>query len=152
MLRVSKTSNEYRYLLTYRLSQDHIELLFNTLRRRNGWNNNQNAAQFRAAMRKVLGNQLIVRPASFVNCIAQDNTTLVALNIRMENDAENPLPPPSSSNTYTWEGDHDYFQTYLNLHVINILEYIADKVHSFQHFFLSPSMKTRKSYEEIERQ
>ena len=32
--------NPYKLVLTYKLSQDHIELLFNKIRRRCGWNNN----------------------------------------------------------------------------------------------------------------
>lgn len=34
------------YLATYRLSQNHIELLFNVVRSRGRWNNNPTAKQF----------------------------------------------------------------------------------------------------------
>ena len=41
----------YQYVLTYKFSQDHIELLFNKLRQRCGWNNNPNVLQFKYALR-----------------------------------------------------------------------------------------------------
>lgn len=44
----------YRYICTYRLSQDHLELLFSCIRQRGGWNNNHSAAQFRYAYRAIL--------------------------------------------------------------------------------------------------
>lgn len=43
-----------RYLLTYRLSQDHLETLFSRIRRRGGWNNNPNSLQFKYALRALL--------------------------------------------------------------------------------------------------
>ena len=44
----------YKYVLTYKFSQDHIELLFNKIRRRGGWNNNPNVMQFKWALRRIL--------------------------------------------------------------------------------------------------
>ncbi|KAJ8004121.1 hypothetical protein DPEC_G00155490 [Dallia pectoralis] len=37
-----------RYVLTYRFSQDHLELLYNSIRASGGWNNNSSACQFQA--------------------------------------------------------------------------------------------------------
>jgi len=42
------------YLLTYKLSQDHIETMFGMIRRRFGWNNNPTALQFMHAYRAIL--------------------------------------------------------------------------------------------------
>lgn len=36
----------YKYILTYKFSQDHVELLFSKIRSRHGYNNNPNALQF----------------------------------------------------------------------------------------------------------
>ena len=44
----------YKYVLTYKLSQDHIELLLTKIRRRGGWNNNPNVMQFKWALRQIL--------------------------------------------------------------------------------------------------
>ena len=43
-----------RYLLTYKLSQDHLELYFSCIRRMGGWNNNPSAKQFGYAYRTLL--------------------------------------------------------------------------------------------------
>ena len=42
-----------RYVLTYRFSQDHIELLFNAIRGSLGWNNNPTAKQLQYIMRRL---------------------------------------------------------------------------------------------------
>lgn len=46
--------DSFKYLLTYRFSQDHVELFFAQIRRRHGWNNNPNVFQFKYAMRHLL--------------------------------------------------------------------------------------------------
>ncbi|CAK9291134.1 unnamed protein product, partial [Gordionus sp. m RMFG-2023] len=43
-----------RYVLTYKTSQDHLELFFSCLRSRGGFNNNPSAYQLRSAVRAVL--------------------------------------------------------------------------------------------------
>lgn len=48
------SQNNLKYLLTYRLSQDHIELFFNKIRQANGLNNNPNVVQFKNAYKKLL--------------------------------------------------------------------------------------------------
>lgn len=44
----------FKYLMTYRFSQDHLELFFAQVRRRYSWNNNPNVLQFKAAMKSLL--------------------------------------------------------------------------------------------------
>jgi len=44
----------YKYILSYKFSQDHVELLFQKIRSCNGYNNNPNALQLQYAMRKLL--------------------------------------------------------------------------------------------------
>lgn len=43
-----------KYLLTNRMSQDHIETFFSVIRRRGGWNNNPTALQFVYSYRAIL--------------------------------------------------------------------------------------------------
>ncbi|KAI8746475.1 DNA transposase THAP9 isoform X3 [Biomphalaria glabrata] len=43
-----------QFVLTYKFSQDHLELLFNAVRRAGGWNNNPNVKQFQATFKKIL--------------------------------------------------------------------------------------------------
>ena len=47
-----RSGNPYNYLLTYKLSQDHLELFFSCVR--GGFNNNSNALQLKYAFRKIL--------------------------------------------------------------------------------------------------
>lgn len=46
-----KCNGKFKYLLTYKLSQDHLEVFFSALRSRGGFNNNPSAYQFRNAYR-----------------------------------------------------------------------------------------------------
>jgi hypothetical protein len=45
--------NPLRYVLTYKFSQDHLELLFNAIRGSLGWNNNPSAKQLEYVMRRL---------------------------------------------------------------------------------------------------
>ena len=51
---LSREVNPYKYILTYKFSQDHIELLFSCIRSRGGFNNNPNTLQFRTALKQIL--------------------------------------------------------------------------------------------------
>lgn len=61
-----------RYIATYRLSQDHLELFFGIIRRQGGYNNNPNTRQFQGIYRKLLGH-LELRSSLSGNCIPLDN-------------------------------------------------------------------------------
>ena len=50
----------FKYVCTYKLSQDHLEMLFSRVRRRGGWNNNPNCLQFKWALRAILLKNRIV--------------------------------------------------------------------------------------------
>ena len=51
---LSLSTNPFKYLLTYKFSQDHIELPFSCIRSRGGWNNNPNCLQMKYALRNML--------------------------------------------------------------------------------------------------
>jgi hypothetical protein len=61
-----------KYLLSYRLSQDHVETFFSVIRRRGGWNNNPTALQFTYAYRAML-DHLGVDPSINANVTIFDN-------------------------------------------------------------------------------
>ena len=67
----SLQGNPFKYLLPYKYSQDHVELLFSCIRRRGGWNNNPNCAQFKHALRRMLMRNAI---AASKNANCQDFT------------------------------------------------------------------------------
>ena len=64
----SSPTNPFKYLLTYKFSQDHIELLFSCIRSRGGWNNNPNVLQFKYAIRKMLMRNAITA-SKYANCV-----------------------------------------------------------------------------------
>ena len=51
---LTRIENPFDYLLPYKVSQDHRELLFSCIRGRNGFNNNPNVQQFKYSMQKIL--------------------------------------------------------------------------------------------------
>jgi hypothetical protein len=66
---------DFKYLLTYSFSQDHLELYFSHIRRRFGNNNNPNVMQLKTAMKQLLlKNSIDTSPSS--NCIAFDDNAL----------------------------------------------------------------------------
>ena len=50
----SLQENPVHYLLIYKFSQDHLELLFPCLRSKGGWNNNPNSMQLKYTLRQML--------------------------------------------------------------------------------------------------
>lgn len=61
-------TNELKYLLTLKFSQDHLETLFSVIRSRGGFNNNSNCGQFKTAFKILLmRNEL----QSSLNCNCQ---------------------------------------------------------------------------------
>ena len=63
------------YLLTYKLSQDHLELLFGAIRSSCGCNNNPNVRQFIAAYKRLLMRHEV--ETSTGNCTALDVTRIL---------------------------------------------------------------------------
>ena len=61
----------YKYVLNYKWSQDHIELLNSCIRGRNGNNNNPNAPQFKSSMKKILMHASI-SSSRHANCLSFD--------------------------------------------------------------------------------
>jgi hypothetical protein len=74
--------NPFEYLLTYKFSQDHIELLFSCIRAKGGWNNNPNVLQMKYAMRKMLTRNA-VSASKNANCqmFSNEPTTIIPFSI-----------------------------------------------------------------------
>ena len=76
---MANRSLNLNYLLTYKMSQDHIELFFGAVRLRNGCAFNPTSRQFRTAFRRLLlhaGRSVI---ATNGNCEALDSTSIISL-------------------------------------------------------------------------
>lgn len=63
------------YLLTYKISQDHLETFFSALRSRGGYNDNPTCREFQASYKRLLiHNEVIASP--FGNCSILDCTSI----------------------------------------------------------------------------
>ena len=70
--------NPFKYVLTYKYSQDHIEILFSCIRAKGGWNNNLNSLQLKYTLRRMLlGNS--VTPSANANCQVFDDTVVILI-------------------------------------------------------------------------
>lgn len=66
------------YLLTYKLSQDHLETFFSCIRRMGGNNNNPTCRQFRSSYKKLITHVNSIVPSDS-NCTLQDATKLMKI-------------------------------------------------------------------------
>ena len=71
------SSKKMDYLLTYKTSQDHVELFFCALRSRRGLNNNPTAREFFSSYRRLLLHNEIRGNGG--NCLLQDDTSILSL-------------------------------------------------------------------------
>jgi len=76
--------HQLRYLLTYKLSQDHLELFFAVVRSRGGSNNNPSALHLRNTWKRLLTHNQLKDVASG-NCIPQDHSNLMTITSRIRN-------------------------------------------------------------------
>jgi len=69
-------TGQMSFILSYKISQDHLEMLFSAIRSRGGFNNNPTAAQFEATYKRLLVHtELSV--SSNANCAPQDSTSIL---------------------------------------------------------------------------
>ena len=66
------------YVLSYKLSQDHVEMFFALIRGMNGFSNNPTAIQFKSAFKKLLLNSMDVLVSRSANCTPQDDSLLIS--------------------------------------------------------------------------
>ena len=65
---------QFKFFLTYKVCQDHLETFFSQIRRFSGWNNNPNCLNFKYALRKNLLKNGI-KPSPVANCTDQTDTS-----------------------------------------------------------------------------
>ena len=63
-----RNNSAFEYVLTYKFSQDPLEMFFSKIRSRNGWNNNPNPLQLKWALRALLLKNSIEAPKT-ANCV-----------------------------------------------------------------------------------
>ncbi|XP_035990433.1 uncharacterized protein LOC118562271 [Fundulus heteroclitus] len=123
MLMVPELLQIQQYVLTYRFSQDHLELLFNSVRASGGWNNNPSASQFQSIFRRLMV-RCGVSPSDTGNVAPQDNTvSLSAVEMSSAETAED--HPSPFVNILAVVCDHSYLPTKFGGLVENALVYRA---------------------------
>lgn len=78
---------DMNYLLSYKLSQDHLEVFFSAMRSRGGFNNNPNAIQFRSAYKRVLVRHQ-VDGSMYGNCSPLDSASILFVSSNKRKDAD----------------------------------------------------------------
>lgn len=73
-----KETTDFKYILSYKFSQDHIEILFSRFRQKFGSNNNPNILQFKTALKQILLKNAITCKTNG-NCNTFDNDVFGAL-------------------------------------------------------------------------
>ena len=115
----------FKYFLTYKFSQDHVELLFSCIRGRGGWNNNPNSLQLKYALRKMLLKNSITASNS-ANCqVFEQNSIIPVLPTNQRN-----APLDEDPQDAPWEEEVNSMMINLqsNSHtefIKNVLFYIA---------------------------
>jgi len=122
--------------LSFKLSQDHIETFFSSVRQRGGLNNNPSCKQFKSANKKLLVHSEITG-SQYGNCVAiLDSTQMSVVNIGpdciINNDTEE---DPS-----TVQQDHDYIQS------LSRLTPFLDEVTSYIAGFVVKKIKNKITY------
>jgi hypothetical protein len=135
----SKPGDPFKYLLTYKFSQDHIELLFSCIRSKGGWNNNPNCLQIKYALRQLLMRNAVTASKN-ANCIDfEDNKTTTIIPIlhkiknrspltEMSTQDQNADMPDALNSQETADENFMYEQLQQNSHsdfISNILFYIG---------------------------
>jgi len=78
---------EMSYLLSYKISQDYIEVFFSAMQSRGGFNNNPNAIQFRSAYLQLLV-RYEISGSTYVNCTLLDNSIILFVSAYKQNNAD----------------------------------------------------------------
>ena len=100
--------NPFSYLRTYRVSQDHLELLFNCIRGKLGTNNNPDVVQFKTAMKRILLHATL-KPLKYGNCLSfEDEKSPAIFSMKW---AKNRAPAEEKSTDA--DGNDEYIPTEL---------------------------------------
>lgn len=69
-----------KYILSYKLSQDHLEILFSCFRAMDGYNNNPNCVQFLSSYKRLLHHNEVTSSAQ-ANCMPIDSTSILTISL-----------------------------------------------------------------------
>lgn len=124
---IENTSPLLKYIISYKFSQDHLEMFFSIIRSKGGFNNNPTARQFEATYRKLLIHAEI-KGSIYANATPLDSTSVLQCTSRCTvTGSANELCSVTNI-TELHLDDHTYISpTSLNLseYLIDIIGYIA---------------------------
>lgn len=127
------------FLLTYKLSQDHIEIFFSAMRSRGGFNNNPNVIQFRSAYKRLLVRHNI-EGSVYANCSPLDTSNILYVSASKRTDADAIYTEIDVEEQILFdEFDHDY-NCY---HMPELEEYVVDVVHYTSGFIVRKIQKNK---------
>lgn len=120
-----------KYLLSYKFSQDHLEIFFSVVRSRGGFNNNPTCRQFQSTFKRLLIHAEI-KGASGANAVALDATSILQCSSKdtvKQNSQGDVLVCFNNYHQETIESDHDYHVIHqpwhLSEYTIDIISYIS---------------------------
>ena len=91
------STKHFKFILTYRLSQDHLETFFSRVRRKPGWNNNPIALLFKWTLHMLLLKNNVL-PSKHDNCIELEcSNNLFSKESEEEENIYDPTLPPHLS-------------------------------------------------------
>ena len=134
---ISNPSVPMNYLLTYKLSQDHLELFFASIRSSGGWNNNPTAKQFMASYKRLLLRHELQAPSTTPtgNCSALDDTInnvnnigVAEISIIRRYDLQARLEPQQTDHDYEDVPNFNYLSNYKEAAVGYIAGYVVKMV------------------------
>jgi len=131
LLTTTLAGRSISYILTYKFSQDHLEILFSCIRKAGGWNNNPSARQFEAIFKKLMFRiGVCVTSSDNTNVACQDETSLVAAVDRSVTRSARNVFTLSTENFSMFEDamvDHSYSSAVnrLSPFIGNVLVYVA---------------------------
>lgn len=128
-------NNFLKYIPMYKISQDHLELIFGSIRSHGGFNNNPTAKQFKSALKKLIIHTEI-REKNTGNCINLEDIPILNVSSSSSQNSINIINETVNSNKKwlnvfrTVETDHDYsFNMCLPLYTTQykneVISYIA---------------------------
>lgn len=128
------------FFATYRISQDHIEMLFGKIRSMNGNNDNPMAHQFASAYRKILHQcEITHSPYSNVTAVANSTTTLVTSDIltvpsfrkRRSKLQDDVMLFTNRAEQHNLEQDVEESHEFLDWELLEGRDYLTDKTQDF---------------------
>ena len=127
-LLLHRDENPFQYVLSYRFSQDHIELLFACIRGKGGFNNNPNTLQLKYALRSILLKNSVVASKK-ANVLSFENDCTAAIFSLKWSKRKSPIVEQSGVVENYVEELHSLSQAIDNVSISelseNVLYYIA---------------------------